>query len=134
MYAVFVCPHFFKSSSQFKASNDDLGSASIQYHKIVSVSRGFATKCHWVGNNVSSKVNLFSSRKMKCFKANILSGKNIQSLRRLPVTYFNNLELYLKVFVWGKLSWYIEILIKCLYQIEHCVTYFCMGWIESRHR
>ena len=87
MYAVFVCPHFFKSSSQFKASNDDLGSASIQYHKIVSVSTGFATKCHWVGNNVSSKVNLFSSTKIIYCKANICSRKNIQSLRRLPITY-----------------------------------------------
>ena len=40
MYAIFVCPHFFKSSSQFKASNDDLGRASIQYHKIVCVTTG----------------------------------------------------------------------------------------------
>ena len=40
MYAIFVCPHFFKSSSQFKASNDDLGWASIQYHKIVCVTTG----------------------------------------------------------------------------------------------
>ena len=89
---------FFKSSSQFKASNDDLGSASIQYHKIVSVSSGFATKCHWVGNNVSSRVNLFCSRKIECCKANIMFWKISKALEYYQLLMFNNIKSYLKVY------------------------------------